>query len=53
MHLETAEYFFARDGQIIGFYPHMYFRGIAFRYELRQPSGKQEMILDVPRFDSN
>ncbi len=52
-HLETAEYKFENDGQIIGLYPHMHLRGSAFRYELIHPNGDKETLLDVPSYDPN
>lgn len=52
-HLETAEYEFDSNGQIIGFFPHMHLRGSAFRYELVQPNGIRETLLNVPKFDPN
>lgn len=33
--------------------PHMHLRGKAFRYELVLPSGKREVLLDVPAYDFN
>jgi peroxiredoxin len=33
--------------------PHMHLRGKAFRYELVQPSGAREVLLDVPAYDFN
>jgi peroxiredoxin len=33
--------------------PHMHLRGKAFRYELVEPSGKREVLLDVPAYDFN
>ena len=52
-HLETAEYKFTKDGQILGFFPHTHLRGTAFRYELREPNGSKVLLLDVPRYDPN
>ncbi|MEZ6087205.1 MAG: redoxin domain-containing protein [Pirellulaceae bacterium] len=40
-------------GQLIGFSPHMHLRGKAFRYELVDPDGKQEILLDIPNYDFN
>lgn len=39
--------------KILGFLPHMHVRGKAFRYEVIEPDGKQEVLLDVPRYDFN
>src|SRR5262249_50420414 len=33
--------------------PHMHMRGKAFRYEALYPDGRQEILLDVPRYDYN
>ena len=33
--------------------PHMHLRGKAFRYELVLPTGKHEVLLDVPAYDFN
>jgi hypothetical protein len=50
-HEMKAEYRFAKAGQLVSFFPHMHFRGSAFRYELRSPEGKVTPLLNVPRFD--
>ena len=52
-YLKTAEYSFAKNGQILGFFPHTHLRGTAFRYELLQANGTAELLLDVPRYDPN
>ncbi|HEX4143870.1 MAG TPA: redoxin domain-containing protein [Pirellulales bacterium] len=31
--------------------PHMHLRGKAFRFEAKYPDGRQEVLLDVPRYD--
>jgi hypothetical protein len=41
------------NAKIIGFLPHMHLRGKAFRYELIEPDGTKEMLLDIPRYDFN
>jgi hypothetical protein len=38
---------------LIALTPHMHLRGKAFRYELRTPDGKREVLLNVPRWDFN
>lgn len=43
----------SRDIDLISFAPHMHLRGKAFRYEVEYPDGKKEILLDVPRYDSN
>jgi peroxiredoxin len=46
-------YTFRKDGQIIGFMPHMHVRGKDFLYEAIYPGGKKEILLSVPRFNFN
>jgi thiol-disulfide isomerase/thioredoxin len=48
-----AQYGFGRDMQIVSLLPHMHLRGKAFRIESISPEGKQELLLDVPRYDFN
>jgi Glycogen recognition site of AMP-activated protein kinase len=33
--------------------PHMHYRGKAFRFTAKYPDGRQEILLDVPRYDFN
>jgi len=33
--------------------PHMHLRGKSFRYTAQYPGGKEEILLDVPRYDFN
>ncbi|HKB04360.1 MAG TPA: redoxin family protein, partial [Gemmataceae bacterium] len=41
------------NAKVLGFLPHMHVRGKAFRYEVTEPGGKPELLLDVPRYDFN
>jgi peroxiredoxin len=41
------------DLTLISLSPHMHLRGKAFRYELVQPTGEREILLDVPAYDFN
>jgi hypothetical protein len=41
------------DAKIMSYMPHMHVRGKAYRYELKYPDGKTELLLDVPRYDFN
>jgi peroxiredoxin len=41
------------NAKITGFLPHMHLRGKAFRYEVTEPGGKSEVLLEVPRYDFN
>ncbi|MFM1801605.1 MAG: hypothetical protein RJA81_957 [Planctomycetota bacterium] len=52
-HQETAIQNVPTDVELLSFMPHMHVRGKAFRYEVRYPDGKQETLLDVPRYDFN
>jgi peroxiredoxin len=42
-----------RDTLLVSLYPHMHLRGKAFRYTARYPDGKEEILLDIPRYDFN
>lgn len=52
-HPEEAAFTFARDAKILSFLPHMHVRGKAFKYVAVSPEGKEEVLLDVPRYDFN
>lgn len=52
-HPVEASHTFKQDTLIVSFAPHMHLRGKAFRYELHQPDGTREVLLDVPRYDFN
>jgi peroxiredoxin/mono/diheme cytochrome c family protein len=42
---------FRDDSLLIEFLPHMHLRGKSFRYIAHYPDGKEEILLDVPRYD--
>ncbi len=52
-HVVNAEYEFKRDQWLLSMLPHMHLRGKAFRYTAEYPDGKEEILLDVPRYDFN
>ncbi len=52
-HVETTERATPFDVNAMAFMPHMHVRGKSFRYELTRPDGKQEVLLDIPRYDFN
>ena len=52
-HEVTACYSFDQDVRIIDFMPHMHLRGKDIKYTLVWPDGRQQVLLDVPRFDFN
>lgn len=41
------------DLRLLSLTPHMHVRGKSFRYEAFYPDGRQEVLLDVPRYDFN
>lgn len=41
------------EAQVLGFLPHMHLRGKSFRYLAHYPDGRDEILLDVPRYDFN
>jgi peroxiredoxin len=52
-HAVRSEYVFERDQLLLSMLPHMHLRGKSFRYTAHYPDGKQEILLDVPRYDFN
>jgi len=42
-----------KDMLLLAMFPHMHLRGKAFRYTAKYPSGEEEILLDVPRYDFN
>ncbi|MEX0676953.1 MAG: redoxin domain-containing protein [Pirellulales bacterium] len=52
-HKVTSKHHFDEDRLLLGLTPHMHMRGKSFRYELRYPDGRREVLLDVPRWDFN
>jgi len=52
-HPEEAAFTFPEDAKILSLLPHMHVRGKAFRYVAVSPEGKEEVLLDVPRYDCN
>ena len=50
---DVAIYGFEHPATIFSFMPHMHLRGSWMRYELLLPTGKQETVLNVPRYDFN
>jgi peroxiredoxin/Ca2+-binding EF-hand superfamily protein len=52
-HVESTERPVPFDVHVLGYVAHMHVRGKSFRYELTLPDGKQETLLDIPRYDFN
>jgi hypothetical protein len=47
---DTAYYLFHQDSQVLSYLPHMHQRGAAVKYTFRYPDGRNEVVLDVPRY---
>ena len=52
-HVETASRRVPFDMPVTAFMAHMHVRGKAFRYDVKFPDGKEETLLDIPRYDFN
>ena len=50
-HLDAAHRFATTWWCLIS--THMHLRGKSFRFEVEQPDGRRETLLDVPRYDFN
>jgi hypothetical protein len=42
-----------QDIKVLSYLPHMHLRGKAAKYEVINPSGTSETVLDIPRYDFN
>ena len=49
----TANYKLRQDSLLLNLFPHMHYRGKAFRFEALYPDNTREVLLDVPRYDFN
>src|SRR5262249_35114834 len=49
----SAEQVLKENVLLLSLSPHMHLRGKAFRFEAVFPSGKREVLLNVPRYDFN
>ncbi len=47
---DTAYLLFHQDSQVLSYFPHMHQRGSAIRYTFRYPDGREEVVLDVPKY---
>lgn len=50
---DSAKFKLPSDATVMGYLPHMHLRGKSARYEAILPDGKQEVLLDIPRYDFN
>ena len=48
-----ADITFKKDTELVWFRPHAHQRGKSARYTLVYPDGREEIVLDVPRYDFN
>jgi hypothetical protein len=49
----TQELKIRRDTEVYTITPHMHYRGKSFKFTAKYPDGKEEVLLDVPRYDFN
>jgi len=47
------DYTSMRDELLVSMTPHMHLRGKSFKYVATYPDGKEEVLLDVPKYDFN
>lgn len=52
-HEVKSSFTFDQDSQILGFLPHMHYRGKDFTYTAKFPDGRSETLLRVPKYDFN
>lgn len=52
-HKIVADFDFERPVMLLAMSPHMHVRGKDFEFRLRYPDGKEEVLLNVPRYDFN
>jgi hypothetical protein len=49
----VTEITFLKDTEIVSFRPHAHVRGKSVQYKLLYPDGREEIVLNVPRYDFN
>ena len=52
-HPLAAKFKFEQDTLLYALTPHMHLRGKSFRFTAHYPDGRDEVLLDVPRYDFN
>jgi hypothetical protein len=50
-HRVSASYTFKKDVELLSLLPHMHLRGKSSKYLATYPDGREEVLLDVPRYD--
>ncbi len=48
-----AEYKLPESTEVLALFPHMHFRGKDWKYIAKFPDGREQVLLDVPRYDFN
>ena len=48
-----SQHHFGRSVKLLSMMPHMHLRGKSFRFEVKYPDGRSEILLDVPHYDFN
>ena len=49
----TAQKKFDKDTYLVNLYPHMHVRGKDVQYRIIYPDGREEVVLNVPKYDFN
>ena len=52
-HIIIAEHKFHENGFLTAFNPHAHLRGKSFKYEVIDPQGKTQTLLNIPHYDFN
>lgn len=52
-HAVQAQLPILKKGRLLAFMPHMHVRGKAFKYEMIDPAGNAQVLLNVPHYDFN
>ncbi len=52
-HEVVADYKFWQSGKLLSFTPHMHYRGKDFNYVAHYPDGREELLLQVDKYDFN
>ena len=52
-HQVVSTYKVWQSGKIMGLIPHMHYRGTDFKFTATYPDGRQQVLLNVPRWDFN
>lgn len=50
---QSSSYFIDQDVRVVSFFPHMHMRGKTMRFTAKYPDGREEILLNVPKYDFN